>query len=68
MKSLGSTTLLHTLNTLFISSLHRDCAAAVTLAGQGGGGCGTPQSSDVLAYNQLLPKSFAEVVTEPLGT
>jgi len=33
------------------------------LAGHDSGGCGSPQVDDVLVYNQLLPNSFAEVVT-----
>ena len=67
MKGAGSTTLLHMLKTLLVSSLHRDCAAVWTRAGQGGVGGGTPHVDDVLVYNQLLPNSFTEVVTEPSG-
>ena len=59
---------MHTLKTLFVSSLHRDCAAVITLAGQAGKVGGIPHVDDVLAYSQLLTNLFAEVVTEPSGS
>ena len=59
--------LLQTLNTPFISSPHRDSAAIIIVPEQGGGAIGTPQVDEVLEYNQLLPKSLTELVTEPFG-